>query len=485
MLAKRKGRTVNRQTSEPMSGVDAAWLRMDSSTNLMTITGMLRFDQGLQYDKFCRLLETKLLPVQRFRQRVVMSRWRRPRWELDPHFQLAAHVHRVGLPAPGDEQALQTLVGDLMSSQLDSTRPLWQMYFIDGPGQETTVLVRLHHCIADGFGLMFLVLSMADDASEIQLPVNHKMSQTLAQSSGLRSVLAKALGVPPDQASVRRLLSSVRSQSIKTVTTAGRLLTLPAEANTCLRGQLTVVKRAAWSSGLDLQEAKQTARVLGGTINDLMLAALAGGLRRYLQARGQASDELEIRGVIPVNLRPFDQRLKKLGNAFGLAFLDLPVGQCQPSTRMLELRRRTDELRGGTHALVTMAMLGTIGHLSAAAQKQLLRLFHGKCSAIITNVPGPTRPIHFAGGRASDLMFWVPQSLDVALGVSIFSYAGKVRVGVSTDANVIADPSELVAHLEAEYREMQRTAQRSVQADRAPADVTRPPSQPQHAPAPV
>src|SRR5687768_2246348 len=133
--------------AERLSNVDTAWLRMEDPTNLMMVTGILVFDQPLSYERLRAVIEQRLLSYERFRQRVVTTGGV-SRWELDPHFTLGAHLHRIGLPAPGDQATLQELVSDIMSTPLDLSKSPWQLHLIEGYGEGSVLLSRLHHCIA-------------------------------------------------------------------------------------------------------------------------------------------------------------------------------------------------------------------------------------------------------------------------------------------------------------------------------------------------
>src|SRR5438105_7390958 len=152
--------------AEPLSSVDAAWLRMEDPTNLMMVTGILLFEEPLDFRRVRTTLEKRLLPFDRFTQRVEEAPFGigPPRWVEDEHFDLDSHLHRVALPRPGDQRALEDLVSDLMSSPLDMSKPLWQIHVIDGYRGGSVFLSRLHHCIADGIALIQLLLSLTDES---------------------------------------------------------------------------------------------------------------------------------------------------------------------------------------------------------------------------------------------------------------------------------------------------------------------------------
>jgi hypothetical protein len=162
-----------------------------------------------------------------------------------------------------------------------------------------------------------------------------------------------------------------------------------------------------------------------------------------------------VRAFIPVNLRPLDKPLPpELGNRFGLVFLDLPVGVESPRERLRELKRRMDAIKKSPEAIVTYSVLNAIGLTPVPVERAIVDRLGAKATTVMTNVPGPRQPVYLAGTKLSGLVFWVPQSGHVGMGISIFSYAGEVVVGVAVDRGVIAHPEELVEHLHAEFQEL-------------------------------
>jgi diacylglycerol O-acyltransferase len=183
---------------------------------------------------------------------------------------------------------------------------------------------------------------------------------------------------------------------------------------------------------------------LGATINDVLLSGVTGALRRYILSRGEeVGDALDIRAIVPVNLRPEDAK-EKLGNSFGLVFLALPVGVEDRIERLHELKRRMDVIKGSTEAIVTYAVLNAVGSASASVESLAVQFFGSKATAVMTNVPGPPKELFLAGKAMRSVMVWVPQSARLGLGVSILSYAGQVRLGVATDAGLVPDPGSII-----------------------------------------
>jgi diacylglycerol O-acyltransferase len=225
---------------------------------------------------------------------------------------------------------------------------------------------------------------------------------------------------------------------------------MPPDPPTPFKGPLGVAKRAAWSDPVPLDDVKAAGKALGATVNDVLLAAVTGALRRYLEGRGTPLKDLEFRAVVPVNLRKPEEE-HELGNRFGLVFLTLPVGIEDPADRLFELKERMDEIKGSPEAVVALGLLGAIGSAPADVERLVVDLFGRAGTGVMTNVMGPRERISFAGVPAREIMFWVPQSGRLGLGVSILSYAGGVSLGVATDAGLVPDPEKILDGFREEF----------------------------------
>lgn len=442
--------------SEPLSPVDTAWFHMEDPTNLMMVTGVLLFDEPLPLDSVRAVLEERLLRFDRFRQRVVEPRMLGgPHWKLDPHFDIRSHLHRVALPSPGDQRALEALVSDLMSTPLDYTKPLWQAHVIEGFGKGSAFLLRLHHAIADGVALVHVLLSMTDETPTpprvakpaVPLPKRPRKESALEAflHEGFETLLHPS-----------RVLDYVR-KGTEGATVLEDLILMSPDSDTVFKGKLGVQKRAAWSAPLPLEDVKAVGKATGGTVNDVLLTAMTGALRSYVQKRGGLVDGLDIRAVVPVNLRP-PAPVPELGNRFGLVFLSLPVGIEDPLERLLELKERMDGIKDSPEAVVAFGILNAMGLAPEPVESQVIDLFAKKATAVMTNVPGPKKPIYLAGAPVTATMFWVPQSGRLGLGVSILSYAGTVRLGLATDAGLVPDPETIAASFKREFQKLERRA---------------------------
>jgi WS/DGAT/MGAT family acyltransferase len=217
------------------------------------------------------------------------------------------------------------------------------------------------------------------------------------------------------------------------------------------------LKKATWSRPLPLSDIKAIKNVTGGTVNDVLITAMTGGLRRYMLLRNEEVDGVDFRATVPVNLRT-PEEMGELGNKFGLVYLKLPVYIEDVQERLQEVSRRMTALKNSSEAAVALGILSGIGMTPADVQQQLVNMFGAKATAVMTNVPGPPMPLYLAGAKITSIMFWVPQAGRVGLGISIMSYAGNVWLGVVTDAGLVPDPDQIIEGFYAEYEALRALA---------------------------
>jgi diacylglycerol O-acyltransferase len=461
-----------RKHSEFFSTVDAAWLHMEKPTNMAMITGIMIFDEPLDFERLKATIENRLLIYDRFRQRPVEPPFGLglPRWETDPNFDLDWHLQRIKMPPPGDMIALQDLVSEMMSTPLDFSRPLWQYHVVDGYANGSALICRLHHCIADGLALVKVLLSMTDDSPDAPWPqAPEYQPRKLGRLARMLVPAVKAAKMAEKTLRTSEMLLDEGYQTLVNPSRVldiarlgnsgtralGKLLLIPPDRKTIFRGKCCVSKHAAWSEPINLQEVKSVGKLMGGTINDVLLSCVTGALRRYLEGRDQQIRGLNIRAVVPVSIRP-EEDLDKLGNRFGLVFLSLPVGIADPIERMIELKRRMDAIKDSSEAVVAFGILNAIGMTPVQIEDIVVKIFGMKGTAVMTNVPGPREVIYLAGRPLRSLMFWVPQPGNLGMGVSILSYAGNVVLGIATDANLVPDPEQIIADFHAEFKYLQQ-----------------------------
>jgi diacylglycerol O-acyltransferase / wax synthase len=451
-----------------MSSADVAWLHMDRPTNLMVITAALWFDEPVDWERTREVIDRRLVErFPRFRQRVVEGRSpvSGPRWEDDPHFDLGLHLHRRALPAPGDSSALQELVADLMATPLDPSKPLWSWHLVDGYGQGSAIVARMHHCIADGIALARVLLSLTDESPEVAVepprPVDRRgalggLASTAAGAAqavggAVSAVAHEAIEITRHPSELLDLASTAREDA----ETLARMLVAPADPETPLKGELGVPQSVAWSEPVPLDAVKSFGHATGTTVNDVVITAMAGALRRYLRSRDGLVDELT--GFIPFNLRPLEEPLPaELGNRFGLVFLRLPLGIGNRRERLAEVHQRMERIKHSPEGALSYGMLEAVGKTPMQVERRVVEQFTAKATAVITNVPGPRDPVYFAGSPVRGVLVWAPRSGSVGVSVAIFSYAGEIRIGLMVDAGLIPDPDRIVEAFEREIEALLR-----------------------------
>jgi len=238
-----------------------------------------------------------------------------------------------------------------------------------------------------------------------------------------------------------------------------QLLTAPAEQESSLKGDHGVAQRVAWTPRLALPEVKEVAHATGTTVNDVLLAALGGGLERYLRGRGDDAPADELHAMVPFNIRPASEPLPaELGNRFGLILIGLPLRASHALERLAEVHRRMGRIKASRQPAMSFAILGAMGRAPVAVEQRILDLFTAKTTAVVTNVPGPREELYLAGRAIREIFFWVPQSASVGMSVSIFSYRDTVTVGFMTHASLVPDPGALAGELVAELAELREAA---------------------------
>ncbi|MCY7354826.1 MAG: wax ester/triacylglycerol synthase family O-acyltransferase [Lysobacter sp.] len=451
-----------RKRREAMSRVDTAWLRMERPTNPMMITGVLMFEQPMSLDRLRRVVKQRFLAYTRFRQKAVDT----PTgayWQDDEHFDLDWHVRLSALPGKGDKKSLERFVSQLASSPLDKSKPLWQFHLVERYDGGSALIARIHHSYADGIALVQVLLSLTDTKrepgkdSDLSKAWLKQDGANVARRIGAMArygklggkVLEKGMEMYRDP-SLAAMLAKEGGEIARELLYA---LALPDDPPSMLRGKLGISKRVAWAPPLDLDEVKAVGRACGCTVNDVLMAAAAGALRDYMLERGEDLEGVTLRATVPVNLRPLEHA-KKLGNHFGLVFLDLPVGQANPISRLEHIAECMNQLKTSRQAIVAFGLLAALGMAPAAMQGVALELFSRKATAVATNVPGPQQPLYLAGCTLREMMFWVPQTGSIGIGISILSYNGRVHFGLIADAKLIPDPDAVIRRFAPEFEKL-------------------------------
>jgi WS/DGAT/MGAT family acyltransferase len=454
---------------DKVSAVDTAWLRMDRPHNLMMICGVIIFREKVDYARLKRAVQERFLVFPRFRQRAVEHPGFAV-WETDRDFDIDRHAVHIALPGRAGKRELQTLVSRLIATPLDPSRPMWQYHLVENYRGGSALIVRIHHSYADGIALVRVLLSMTDAGRDgpPAMPFSPpKRRAHKEDESALAALIGPVSGVMKTARHVGSLLIergaelwqdpakavALANQGSAITTELAKLATMGEDSRTRFKGRPGPTKRVAWTDSLPLDEVKAVGRALGASVNDVLLSCVAGAMRGYLEEKGDATAGVAVRALVPVNLRPIEKAYK-LGNQFGLVFLDLPIGIENPVERLYAVRANMNDLKGSYQPVLALGLLAAMGSGPRLLQEALLTALARNATAVMTNVPGPQQPLYLAGAPIDSLMFWVPQSGDIGIGVSIISYSGSVFFGLVSDRKLCPDPEKVIAQFPKEFEKL-------------------------------
>jgi WS/DGAT/MGAT family acyltransferase len=442
---------------------------MDRPHNLMMICGVLMFRERLNYARVRKVVADRFLVFRRFRQCAV-ERAGISFWEDDPSFDLDRHVVHTALPGRAGKMELETLVSRLVCTPLDPARPMWQFQLVENYAGGSAIIVRIHHCYADGIALVRVMLSMTDAGPDGPPAMPFEPPKRAARTSGEEALgellqplnglmkTAKAIGMTLLERGAEVWHDPTKAVDLADKGTAlggeiAKLALMGRDSPTRFKGTPGPTKRVAWTEPLPLSEVKAIGKALGASVNDVLLASVAGALRNYLLQKGDETRDVVIRALVPVNLRPIEKAYK-LGNQFGLVFLELPIGIENPVERLYAIRANMNALKESYQPVVALGLLAAMGAGPRMLQEALLQALARNATAVMTNVPGPQQRLYFAGGELGSLMFWVPQSGDIGMGVSVLSYNDRVQFGLITDRGLCPDPKQVIAGFEPEFEKL-------------------------------
>jgi WS/DGAT/MGAT family acyltransferase len=445
-------------SKKSFSNIDFALLQMDAPNNLMVITGMMILETRLDVARLKATIEQRLLCFDRFRQRVVRSRrpLKHPYWQEDPHFDLDDHIVIIDRAMPADQQLLQHLVSKLMSLPLHPSRPLWQFFLVEHYGQGSALICRFHHSIADGIALMGVLLSLTDSEAITRTQLASALQTTHAAGNGEAFISGAKQAGPRALRDPQAIFNTLR-QGADMLASMSRFVLRRPDPPTVLKGSLSGHKQAVWAGPLSLAQVKRIGRAFGCTLNDVLIAMLAGSFRKYLLDHNETISQDDLHSFVPVNLRSPTAR-ERLGNQFGVFFLPLPVGLEDPVARLYHVHDHMDELKASNEAIATFGMLSLFGAMPMI-QGSVLKIFDSKGTAVTTNVPGPQEQLYLAGAPIQTIMAWVPKSGHVGLGISILSYNGGVWLGIATDRKLVPDPERLLVYFDEEFQALDALAE--------------------------
>lgn len=459
--------------SERMADLDAAWLHMERPDNLMVVNVLLTMAGPLSRAQLRGLLAERVLPVfRRFSQTVddpalTLGPVSGPAWVDEPELDVDDHLHARVLPSPGDDRALRAVVDEIASTPLPAGAPLWEMHLLTGHAKGCAVLLRTHHALADGAALQTLLLTLTDPLpGEVPVPrreldrtppttppVPGPIGRVLERAADTARAVTEstaALGSPVLAALVdgdaARDLVDVTATDATMLTKLG--VGMRPEPN-MLQGPLSTQTRFGQTAPVALSAVTAVSRAAGATVNDVLLGVLTSALRRYLQDHDALVDEVVV--ILPIDQRdPAAPMLTGLGNDFGLVFLALPTGLTGVRLHRQVALERMCVIKGTREATFTKKVLRTVGRLPARVQNAWIDTFAGRASAVVTNVVGPPRAVTVAGTQVRDVMVWAPMIGPVGVGVSFLSYAGRLRIGLATDAELVPDHDDLLRLLDLE-----------------------------------
>lgn len=439
--------------------VDNIWLRMDRPTNLMVIDSVMWLESALDVERFRSVVQRRIVdrfPV--FHQRIAPDTpsWLPPQWEDDPDFSIDDHLSMVRLADGAGEAELAAFVESRMHVPLDRAHPLWEIAVVEGYAGGAAVVCRFHHAIADGIALAQVLLSLTDEDPDgdlvedfVESVPNAGWTLSVPGLGAARSMVSTATRYARPS-----LVQDAATLASQTLHIADKLL-LGSNPPGPLLGEPGIAKRAVWSRPHPLSQIKRIGRAAGATVNDVLVAAVAGALSSYVVDEG--GDPEDLTTMVPVNLRPVDQPLpRELGNKFALAMLPMPLAERSPSDRLAASKQRMDRIKASPEAMITFGLINAIGLTHPRVEDLLVDFFSSKAIGVTTNVMGPVQGRYLAGSRIVGVLGWVPGSGKQTVGVCIFSYDRTVRVGFKVDATVVPDAERLVDAFDAELDDLAR-----------------------------
>jgi WS/DGAT/MGAT family acyltransferase len=449
-----------------MSPQDASFLHIEDDVNHMHIASVAVFE-GPPPDpaEVMRMVESKLPLVPRYRQRVrfVPLEVGRPVWVDDAHFNLAYHVRATALPSPGGDEQLRNLVGRVMSQQLDRAKPLWEMWMVEGlEDGHWALLSKTHHCMVDGVSgtdLLTVVLDREPSPAREEAPPfepGDEPGRLELVAGALRERLSSPYeGYRAARAATRQLRDVGRGLR----SMAGLVRATPAST---LNGPIGPHRKWAWARST-LDDVKTVRAGLGGTVNDVVLAAITRGFRDLLESRGESTDRV-VRTLVPVSVRTAGER-GTYNNKVSAMFASLPVGIVDPRERLESIKEQMTGLKESKQAVAGEVLTSLTGfappQLLALGTRLFSRFNQRNINTVTTNVPGPQYPLYAAGRRMLESFPYVPLVGSVRVGVAIFSYNGLLSFGVTGDLDSAPDVQVLCDGIEQGMAELVKLADSS------------------------
>jgi WS/DGAT/MGAT family acyltransferase len=439
-----------------MSMTDAGFYFAEGENTPMHVGSVAVFDgPAPSYGDIIRLMMTKLPKVPRYRQRVraLPLHLGRPLWTDDTHFQILYHVRHTAVPRPGGAEQLRNLAGRVLGQRLDMTKPLWEVYLVEGLENDRWALIsKVHHCMVDGVSgtdLMQLIFDTEPGASHPE-PVVWTPAQAPSTTSVMAGSLQDAVNFTVKQLTslppvLGRISDAPRGMMRLGATVGSALPGIARQLATprarSLNGPIGPHRRWAWAE-TSFDAIRQVRKELGGTINDVVLTAITRGFRDLLQSRGELTDKLVVRSMVPVSVRRPVER-GTLNNQVSAVFVDLPVAEPDPLARLASLRAQMDKnkrLNGAVDARSIIAMGDFVAPtLLALGTRAGVRAGQSLAQTVTTNVPGPPVPLYVLGHRLASLYAYVPIAAGFRVSIGIFSYLHSMTMGINADFDAFPD----------------------------------------------
>jgi WS/DGAT/MGAT family acyltransferase len=462
-----------------LTSVDASFLTNESSTSHMHIGAVTIFEgPPPSYEDFLAHVESRLHLVPRYRQKLAVPPVEagRPFWVDDPQFNLGYHVRHSALPAPGDEAVLRRMAARVFSQRLDRTKPLWELWLVEGLRKRRFAIIsKTHHALVDGVAGVDIATVLFDvkpvpepiEADREWVPSPQPSGAELA-AHGLGAVARSPLGAARRLA---RVVSSPKSAARGLQEVAEGLGEVAWEfANPApdlpLNQPIGPHRRYTWVRG-DLGELKRIKTELGGTVNDVVLCAVAGGLRRWLHTRGVRTEGLELRALVPVSIRATDHH-GDLGNQITAVRGPLPVYVEDPVARLRTVREAMDGIKSSKKALgaEVISRFNDFAPPTLLAQASRINFSTRLFNLIVTNVPGPQIPLYVLGRELLDIfpVAFLPENHTLA--IAIMSYNGRIDFGLLGDYDSMADVAFVAEGIEAEIKQLLEAAEAAAERER-------------------
>lgn len=460
-------------TFERLSPLDASFLHIEDSVTHMHI-GSVSIMEGPPplYDDLRDMLASKLPSVRRYRQivRTVPLDVGRPVWADDPYFNIEYHLRHTALPQPGNDGQLRNLVGRVMAQQLDRSRPLWEMWMVEGlPDNRWAIISKVHHCMVDGVSGSDLLGLILDTSPDPVRPAEEQPWIPALPPAGWELALGAVTDIATSSFELRRLVRARTRIPRRLAATVGDVLSgvrstaasMRTASTTSLNGPIGPHRRWVHAS-VQVDQIKEVRRKFGGTFNDVVLAIIAGGFRDLLEKRGDSVD-FPLRSLVPVSVRPRDDRGRAVGdgtlaNRVSAIFAELPVHLDDPLDRLNAVSAQMSDLKQSKQAMAGEALVSLSGFapplLLSLGGRLGTKVAQRTINTVTTNVPGPQIPLYAVGRRMLEVFPYVPLGIQMRIGVAIFSYDGSVGFGVTGDYDGAPDVEVLAAGIESAMAEL-------------------------------